>query len=99
MEKAYLEEEEYLLFKKFLNLEDYQLVADHTKFSTSTVHNIVNRRTKVNEDTKVIVETLYLRTNIRMEEYKSIIEDNQPAIKDMAIVKEYNKLKEDSKWF
>ncbi len=98
MEKEYLSEKESSLFRRFLNLGDYQLVADHTGFSISTVHNIVHRRVKVSSKTIAIHKSLNVVAYVRMQK---IVSDVAPILVKMHLtdeVKKYNNLKKALKW-
>lgn len=98
MNKRYLNDKESHLFNEFLNLKDLEKVAKESKFSTSTVHNIIHKRVMINSRTYKVLEALNVALYAKMQETVSIIDMELPQLSELPEVKEYNNLKSEEKW-
>lgn len=56
MEPYYVTDEQRKTWSHYLRTTDYERVAEKSGYSFSTVNNILNQRTKVNERTQEVVD-------------------------------------------
>lgn len=98
MEKTLITKEERDLFKKYLTVEDYKKIEAHTNQKQSSVYSIVNRRKKVNEGTKCIVDACYVAVYAKMIEEAKFIKANINKVRELKSVKKYIKLNKSDKW-
>lgn len=67
-EANYITEEQKEAFKNFLNVSDWEKISETTKYSWSSVNNILNQRTQLNHrNIEVVNEAMrVLKTNIKI---------------------------------
>lgn len=68
MKHYLISEEQSEAYTKFLSAKDCEMIAAKTKYSLSTVNNILYRRTRVNEDTEKVVEAFNRLCEVRVQE-------------------------------
>lgn len=98
MKKRYLTNEEREIYKRFLNLNDYAKIADHTGFSVSTVNNLVNQRQQLNKNTEPVLEALNVACYARMVEITKITVEQIKTYKALPEVKTYLNTKKQNRW-
>ena len=81
MEKRFIDNETYQACKEFLNVKDLEYVAEAVNYSVSTVHNIVNKMTKVNKETQKVVDQINAALRSRITEVKDHCETQLERLK------------------
>lgn len=72
------------LFNSVLGVADYEVISDESSFSYSTVCNIINRRTRVNDNNKIVVAKLIKHANRKILDAQNYYARAEYKLKDLS---------------